>query len=83
MQSLSVWVRGFQPPQDLPISGERFENFFLDFEAKYGFHDMYSGGFFPPLKNMKKCGHTGHALFGATAIWTSTSGGTWKHGADV
>ena len=28
-------------------SGERFERFFSDFEAKYGFHDMYSGGFFP------------------------------------
>ncbi|MBO5575741.1 MAG: Sir2 silent information regulator family NAD-dependent deacetylase [Ruminococcus sp.] len=28
-------------------SGERFERFFSDFEAKYGFHDMYTGGFFP------------------------------------
>ena len=28
-------------------SGERFEKHFSDFEAKYGFHDMYSGGFFP------------------------------------
>ena len=28
-------------------SGERFERFFSDFELKYGFHDMYSGGFFP------------------------------------
>ena len=28
-------------------SGERFEKYFSDFEAKYGFHDMYSGGFYP------------------------------------
>ena len=26
-------------------SGERFRKYFFDFEAKYGFHDMYSGGF--------------------------------------
>ena len=28
-------------------SGERFKQYFSDFEAKYGFHDMYSGGFYP------------------------------------
>jgi NAD-dependent SIR2 family protein deacetylase len=28
-------------------TGERFEEFFSDFEEKYGFHDMYSGGFYP------------------------------------
>lgn len=27
--------------------GERFEKHFADFERKYGFHDMYSGGFYP------------------------------------
>ncbi len=27
-------------------SGERFQKNFADFEEKYGFHDMYSGGFF-------------------------------------
>ena len=27
--------------------GERFEKNFSDFEQKYGFHDMYSGGFYP------------------------------------
>lgn len=26
-------------------TGERFREHFADFEAKYGFHDMYSGGF--------------------------------------
>ncbi|MBR1420279.1 MAG: Sir2 silent information regulator family NAD-dependent deacetylase [Selenomonadaceae bacterium] len=28
-------------------SGERFRSIFSDFEEKYGFHDMYSGGFYP------------------------------------
>ncbi len=28
-------------------SGERFKKYFADFEKKYGFHDMYSGGFYP------------------------------------
>ena len=27
--------------------GERFTRYFADFEKKYGFHDMYSGGFYP------------------------------------
>ena len=27
--------------------GERFRRYFSDFETKYGFHDMYSGGFYP------------------------------------
>lgn len=27
-------------------SGARFEQYFSDFAAKYGFHDMYSGGFY-------------------------------------
>lgn len=28
-------------------SGERFHKYFADFEQKYGFHDMYTGGFYP------------------------------------
>ena len=28
-------------------SGERFERHFDEFEKAYGFHDMYSGGFYP------------------------------------
>lgn len=28
-------------------TGERFHSHFADFEEKYGFHDMYSGGFYP------------------------------------
>lgn len=28
-------------------SGTRFEKYFSDFEEKFGFHDMYTGGFYP------------------------------------
>ena len=28
-------------------SDARFQKYFADFEQKYGFHDMYSGGFYP------------------------------------
>ena len=28
-------------------TGERFERYFGDFGRRYGFHDMYSGGFYP------------------------------------
>lgn len=28
-------------------NGERFEQYFSDFRTKYGFEDMYTGGFFP------------------------------------
>ena len=38
---------GLSTAAGFTYSGERFERFFSDFEKKYGFHDMYSGGFYP------------------------------------
>ena len=38
---------GLSTSAGLTYSGERFEKYFSDFEEKYGFHDMYSGGFYP------------------------------------
>ena len=38
---------GLSTSAGFTYSGERFEKYFLDFEVKYGFHDMYSGGFTP------------------------------------
>lgn len=38
---------GLSTSAGFTYSGERFEKLFSDFEKKYGFHDMYSGGFFP------------------------------------
>ena len=38
---------GLSAAAGFTYAGERFEAHFADFEAKYGFHDMYSGGFYP------------------------------------
>ena len=36
---------GLSTAAGFAYSGERFARYFSDFEKKYGFHDMYSGGF--------------------------------------
>ena len=38
---------GLSASAGFTYSGERFQKFFADFEEKYGFRDMYSGGFYP------------------------------------
>lgn len=38
---------GLSTAAGFTYSGERFEKFFFDFSEKYGFKDMYSGGFYP------------------------------------
>lgn len=38
---------GMSTSAGFSYSGERFKKYFSDFEEKYGFHDMYSGGFYP------------------------------------
>ncbi len=38
---------GLSTSAGFTYSGGRFEKYFADFEKKYGFHDMYSGGFYP------------------------------------
>lgn len=38
---------GLSTSAGFAYSGERFQQYFSDFEEKYGFHDMYSGGFYP------------------------------------
>jgi NAD-dependent SIR2 family protein deacetylase len=37
---------GLSTSAGLTYSGERFKKHFSDYERKYGFHDMYSGGFY-------------------------------------
>lgn len=37
---------GLSTSAGFTYSGERFEKYFFDFEKKYDFHDMYSGGFY-------------------------------------
>ena len=38
---------GLSTSAGFTYSGARFQQYFSDFEAKYGFGDMYSGGFYP------------------------------------
>ncbi len=38
---------GLSTAAGFTYSGERFETYFSDFGEKYGFHDMYAGGFYP------------------------------------
>lgn len=38
---------GLSTAAGMKYGGERFENYFSDFHKKYGFSDMYSGGFYP------------------------------------
>lgn len=38
---------GLSTAAGMTYSGERFERYFADFEQRFGFHDMYSGGFYP------------------------------------
>ena len=38
---------GLSTSAGFTYSGKRFGEYFSDFEEKYGFHDMYSGGFYP------------------------------------
>lgn len=37
---------GLSAAAGFTYAGARFEKYFSDFEEKYGFHDMYSGGFY-------------------------------------
>lgn len=37
---------GLSTSAGFTYSGERFEKYFFDFEKRYDFHDMYSGGFY-------------------------------------
>ncbi len=38
---------GLSTSAGFTYTGERFEQYFSDFAQKYGFRDMYSGGFYP------------------------------------
>ena len=38
---------GLSTSAGFTYDGERFQKYFSDFARKYGFHDMYTGGFYP------------------------------------
>lgn len=49
-------------------TGERFKKYFSDFKEKYGFSDMYSGGFYP-YKTLENTGDTGADISILIDIW--------------
>ncbi len=48
--------------------GERFEKYFSDFRKKYGFSDMYSGGFYP-YATLEEHWHIGADISISIYIW--------------
>lgn len=55
-------------------TGERFNRYFSDFAEKYGFQDMYSGGFIH-IRQKGNSGHSGAGISGSTdtAVFQSLS----------
>ena len=49
-------------------TGDRFTYYFSDFEKKYGFSDMYSGGFYP-YSTLRDTGHIGAGISISIDIW--------------
>ena len=47
MHSLLGLVLVLSTAAGFTYSGERFRRYFADFEDRYHFHDMYTGGFYP------------------------------------
>ena len=45
---------GLSTSAGFTYTGERFERYFSDFADKYGFRDMYSGGFYPFSSKMQR-----------------------------
>ena len=45
---------GLSTSAGFTYDGERFRKYFADFESKYHFHDMYSGGFYPYETSQEK-----------------------------
>ena len=50
-------------------TGERFRQYFSDFEEKYRFHDMYTGGFYP-YQTLEEHWAYWTGISTLTVIWT-------------
>ena len=48
---------GLSTSAGFTYSGERFDKYFSDFKNKYGFTDMYYGGFYPYKSPEQICLH--------------------------
>ena len=56
---------GLSTSAGFTYTGERFQKYFGDFIAKYGFRDMYSGGFYP-FDSLEE-----HWAYWSRYIWSS------------
>ena len=63
---------GLSTSAGFTYSGARFETYFSDFAAKYGFSDMYTGGFYP-FPTREEFWAIGAATSSSTAIRTRRS----------
>ena len=66
---------GLSTSAGFTYDGERFEEYFSDFAAKYGIRDMYLAAFIHILRR-KNIGLTGAAIFISIAIWMLQSRST-------
>ena len=67
---------GLSTSAGFTYAGERFRTYFSDFASKYGFTDMYSGGFTSedlPTFGLPMTARTGAGTFISTAIRTPRS----------
>lgn len=60
---------GFSTSAGFVYSGDRFEKYFGDFMQKYGFTDMYSGGFYPYETLEEYWGYWCRYIYILTVIW--------------
>ena len=63
---------GLSTSAGFTYTGERFQKYFGDFIAKYGFPDMYSGGFYP-FDSLEEHWRIGAGISTSTAIWMRRS----------
>lgn len=54
---------GLSTSAGFTYTGERFKKYFSDFEEKYGFHDMYTGGFYPYDSREEYCAYWSRYIY--------------------
>ena len=55
---------GLSTSAGFTYAGERFQKYFSDFGEKYGFHDMYTGGFYPYQTLEEHCAYLCQPVYG-------------------
>ena len=68
---------GLSTSAGFTYSGERFNEYFSDFALRYGFKDMYSGGFYPFPTLEEQWGYWSRYIF--INRYMDVDNGTYKH----